>query len=148
MDNLTKFPTNAEAAAVACKRDTLAMSCVAGVAAGAAGGSVNNTPAVSTHTSTWLAALHVNNNNNSEKSFLDKDLHKCNVVNPSMVGKTLSSSPAWQCDSCDIYQKNGTSSNAATLPRVALNEEDEGGGNTIGKVGVYLTKFFAIFLYK
>lgn len=156
MENLAKFPASSSTEA-ACKRDTTSttratLSCSADVA-GAVGGIAvhNNTPAVSAHTSTWLAALHVNNNNNTEKSsYSDKDLHK-NVTNTSI---TTTSNP-WPCDSCDTYQKNGTSlatttattSSSAilnvTLPRVCLSEEDEGGGNadnvvvcnTIEKVG-------------
>ncbi|XP_037820676.1 uncharacterized protein LOC119609800 isoform X2 [Lucilia sericata] len=157
MENLAKFPASSEA-----KRkhesSTRALNCGAGgvtTAAGAVGGGVNattgivvNTPPVSAHTSTWLAALHVNNNNNTEKSFTnsEQELHKCKV-NPSnnlntttTNNSSTNSSLAWQCDSCDIYQKNGTSSlNASsTLPRVTLNEEDEGGGtagdNTIEKL--------------
>ncbi|KNC22724.1 hypothetical protein FF38_04076 [Lucilia cuprina] len=155
MENLAKFPASSEA-----KRkhesSTRAMSCGAGVnsAAGAVGGGVNattgivvNTPPVSAHTSTWLAALHVNNNNNTEKSFTNpqQDMHKCKVnpknnLNTTTTNSSMNSSLAWQCDSCDTYQKNGTSSlNASsTLARVTLNEEDEGGGtvgdNTIEKL--------------
>ncbi|XP_065357302.1 uncharacterized protein LOC135951557 [Calliphora vicina] len=128
MENLAKFPASSEAN---CKRDSRAMSCGAGAVGGVGAAGVVNTPPVSAHTSTWLAALHVNNNNNSEKSFSDhQELHKCNV-NPTNTLNTTTSNSAWQCDSCDIYQKNGTSSNASsTLPRVTLNEEDEGGGST------------------
>lgn len=133
MENLAKFSANTEAS---CKRDSMAMSCASGVAgasgAGGAGGVSVTTPNVSTHTSTWLAALHVNNNNNSEKSFSDKDLHRCHV-NPLKGANTLNSAD-WQCDSCDTYQKNGTSSNMSSIPRVALNEEDEGGGKPIAEL--------------
>ncbi|KAM7351226.1 uncharacterized protein ACRADG_004167 [Cochliomyia hominivorax] len=138
MENLAKFSAASETNN--CKQDTRSFSsCVAsgavgGSDVGAAGNIVHNTPVVSAHTSTWLAALHVNNNNNSEKSFGDKDLHKC-PPNSHNTTITTTNTP-WQCDSCDTYQKNGTSLSSplnpttTTLTRVTLNEEDEGGGGS------------------
>lgn len=84
----------------------------------AAAGGGHKSPTVSAHTSTWLAALHVNNNNNSEKSFYPKDSAEFNQMSSS-------------CDSCTT--KKHESMNVA---RVALTEEDEGGGGQ--KVGVFL----------
>ena len=140
MENLAKFPASTEADVV-CKSDILTKACAA--AGGAETGSseptamgVKATPTVSAHTSSWLAALHVNNNNNADKTYAVKEqqLHKCNnVVNPLNTFNNITTTNApWPCDSCDTYQTigGGTSTlNASTLlPRVTLNEEDEGGG--------------------
>ncbi|TMW41897.1 hypothetical protein DOY81_013024 [Sarcophaga bullata] len=132
MENLAKFPASTEAGV--CKSDILTKGCAA--AGGAETGSgepaalgVKATPTVSARTSSWLAALHVNNNNNAEKTYSVKEqqLHKCNnVVNPlnTFNNTTITNAP-WPCDSCDTYQTigSGTSTlNASTLlPRLPLS---------------------------
>ncbi|XP_013101542.2 uncharacterized protein LOC106083201 [Stomoxys calcitrans] len=154
----TTSETSAAAAAAACKCDSSSMnmsfagggSSGGGVGVGLAssgGGAVggNNkvtTPPVSAHTSTWLAALHVNNNNNTtmDKSFNAKDSshhqhhnHHHQHHHHHMCGNNLTTTTS-NLVGCDMYQKNcgkttfSTSTATNTMARVALIEEDEGGG--------------------
>ncbi|XP_073823466.1 uncharacterized protein [Musca autumnalis] len=142
MENLEFSKVSDNSATATCKRGS---TCSGGGAAadigGASGGGVaiTNIPNVSAHTSTWLAALHVNNNNNADKSFLNPKETNQQQRHQICCGNTSTSSPrgnvsniaAWQCESCDIYQKNNgkeLSLTSNTMTRVALVEEDEGGG--------------------
>lgn len=160
MENLTKFST--ATTTTSSSDSTSLLSCAGGGAAvglaagiGLASGGIS-TPPVSAHTSTWLAALHVNNNNNTDKSFNNvKDTHHHHHNTHHICGNNLSTSmgvvsnlaalpgPAWQCESCDMYQKNGGKavlSSANTIGRVALIEEEDGvaGGTSTNKVIVCL----------
>ncbi|XP_005187314.3 uncharacterized protein LOC101894051 [Musca domestica] len=192
MENLSKFSKISDNATATCKRDsaTLGINCAGGGVGGAtslvssdgaSGGiAITNPPIVSAHTSTWLAALHVNNNNNADKSFINatKDTHqqrhhhhhhhhhqpmygnkstttttssslKGNVPITTTTTTTNIASQSWECESCDIYQKNNGQelsplTSNTTMTRVALIEEDEGGGGCGGgsiAAGIGVDKF-------
>lgn len=204
MENLSKFSKISDNATATCKRDsaTLGLNCAGGGVGGAtslgssdgaSGGiAITNPPIVSAHTSTWLAALHVNNNNNADKSFINatKDTHQQRhhhhhhhhqpmYGNKSTTTTTTSSSlkgnvpitttttniasQSWECESCDIYQKNNGQelsplTSNTTMTRVTLIEEDEGGGGCGGgsiaagigvdKVNDFCCCFSIIFIFK